>query len=180
MKNWFQIICCVMTATAISLFDLALASGTELPIRKSPRPVTTNSVPHVQIDVEVVPELKQALLRRVQEIPDVEVRETVISLPGTKGFWISDQLPLKRPEAIVGGREFAHVHPDGSLHAALNPVTAKAAIKAGWAVYHPWSSRRPGWEGFVMIYTPLTEDELNVVFQLVMDSYNYVTGRELD
>lgn len=126
-----------------------------------------------------MPELKAELLRRVSEIPDVEIRETVVSLPGAKGFWLADDLPLKRPHVIVGGREFAHVHPDGSLHASLDPETARQAVDAGWAVSHPWADRRPGWEGFVMIYTPVSPDELDVVFQLVLHSYDFVTGRSL-
>ena len=150
-----------------------------LPLRETPRPQTTNSVPHVQIGVQVVPALKEELLRRVAGIPGVDVRNTVISLPGAKGFWLSEELPLAHPEVIVGGREFAHVHPDGSLHASLEPAMARAAVKAGWATPHPWSSQRPGWEGFVMIYTPLSDSELDVVFGLVQSSYSYVTGRKL-
>ncbi len=155
------------------------ANGTEWPDRTAPRPLTTDGIPHMQMGVEPVPELSADLLRRVEALPDVEVRPTVVSLPGAQGFWLADGLPLERPEVIVGGREFAHVHPDGSLHASLDPVTAVAAIEAGWAVAHPWAKQRPGWEGFVMIYTPLSADELDVVFDLVLDSYNFVTGRDL-
>lgn len=115
----------------------ALSQATDFPERMTPRPETTKGVPHVQIGVEAVPTLTQELLRRVDAVPSVEIRETVISLPGAKGFWLSDDVTLKRPEVIVGGREFAHVHPDGSLHVSLNPVTARAAVDAGWAVPHP-------------------------------------------
>ncbi|MGI9502633.1 MAG: luciferase family protein [Geminicoccaceae bacterium] len=124
-----------------------------------------------------MPELTAELLRRVEDLPDVDVRDTVVSLPGAKGFWLADELPLKRPDVIVGGREFAHIHPDGSLHASLNPDTATVAIDTGWAVAHPWADQRPGWDGFVMIYTPQSADELEIVFELVLDSYNFVTGR---
>lgn len=109
----------------------ASADSKEWPIRTSPRPYTTNNVPHVQVGVEAVPELTVELLRRVEDIPDVEIRNTVVSLPGAKGFWLADDLPLKRPDVIVGGREFAHIHPDGSLHASLDPETAQAAIETG-------------------------------------------------
>jgi phospholipase/carboxylesterase len=157
----------------------ASADGKQWPIRTKPRPYTTDNVPHVQVGVEAVPELTAELLGRVEDIPDVEVRDTVVSLPGARGFWLADDLPLKRPDVIVGGREFAHIHPDGSLHASLDPETDRAAIETGWAIAHPWSDQRPGWEGFVMIYTPVSADELDVVFKLVLDSYNFVTGRAL-
>ena len=157
----------------------ATAQCENLPIRTTPRPATTTGVPHVQIDVVSQPDLAAALLSRVAELPDVEIRETVISLPGAKGFWLADDLELARPEAIVGGREFAHMHPDGSLHASLSPAMARAAVEAGWATPHPWADQRPGWEGFVLVYTPASDDELDVVFQLVSASYGFVTGRSL-
>lgn len=165
---------------ALSAAISVAAETTMLPKRTSPRPETTNGVPHIQIGVSPSPELTAELLRQVERLPDVEVRDTVVSLPGAKGFWLADELPLAHPEVIVGGREFAHVHPDGSLHASLNPEMARSAVEAGWAIPHPWSQQRPGWEGFVMIYTPTSDDELRVVFQLVLESYNFVTGSSLN
>lgn len=44
------------------------------------------------------------------------------------------------------------------------------------ATYHPRADQSPGWEGFVMIYTPGSNDELELVVQLVMQSYSFVTG----
>ena len=54
---------------------------------------------------------------------------------------------------------------------ALAPVS-------GWAVAHPWANQREGWEGFVMIFTPTNQEELNVVITLVEQSYSFVTGQE--
>jgi hypothetical protein len=153
------------------------AQGMDLPLRDTPRPQTTNGVPHVQIGVDAVPELSDELLRRVATFEGVELGATRVSLPGAVGFGLAADLPLARPEVIVGGREFAHVHPDGSLHASLSPETARAAVEAGWATPHPWSDQRAGWEGFVMIDTPVTDAELEVVFQLMKSSYAYVTGQ---
>ena len=153
------------------------ANSTDFPTRNSPIPKTTNGVPHVQIGVEVDPKIYAELLHRVSQIPNVDVRETIISLPGAKGFWIAENVQLARPDAIVRGREFAHVHPDGSLHASLPKDVASAAIRSGWAIHHPWADKRPGWEGFVMIYTPQSNDELDVVVHLVLQSYNFVTGK---
>ncbi len=172
----------LVTSIVVLLFagHQALAQNLDLPTRESARPQTTNSVPHVQIGVEANVELTAELLRRVAEIPDVVLGPTRVSLPGATGFQLKDDLKLARPEAIVGGREFAHLHPDGSLHASLHPRTAQSAINAGWAVLHPWSKRRKGWEGFVMIYTPQTNKELEVVFRLIQGSYTYVTGQPVN
>ena len=161
------------------VFDSARAEEVPLPDRVGPRPQTTQGVPHVQIGVSSVSEVDTELLRRVSTLPGVEVRPTVVSLPGAKGFWITERVELAHPEAIVGGREFAHLHPDGSLHASLAPERARNAVRAGWAIGHPWANQRPGWEGFVMLYTPQSMAELDAIFQLVVDSYNFVTGQNI-
>ena len=98
-----------------------------LPTRTSPIPMTTDRVPHVQIGVQPDPDMSSELLRRDSKIADVEIRDTVVSLPGAKGFWINEDVTLTRPDVIVGGREFAHMHPDGNLHASLSPELATQA-----------------------------------------------------
>ena len=112
----------------------------------------------------------------IRDQPQKEAHVEVLFENG-EGLHSSADCFLGHPEAIVGGREFAHVHPDGSLHASLHPETARAAVEAGWATPHPWSDKRAGWDAFVMIYTPVTAAELDVVFQLVQSSYAFVTGR---
>ena len=155
----------------------AFAELENLPNRETPRPVTTDGIPHIQIDVEAVPDISEELLRRVSKIAGVELRDTIVGRRGSSGFWLSDKIKMARPESIIRGREFAHCHPDGSLHASLPPNLAAKAVKAGWATPHPWATNKPGLEGFVMIYTPVTYDELEVVFQLVVESYKYVTEK---
>lgn len=157
----------------------ALAGHKYLPKRATPPPETSTRVPHVQLWVKAVPEVSAELLRRVAALPKVEIRPTVVSLPGAKGFWLLEELALSRPDVIVGGREFAHMHPDGSLHASLSPERAREAVKAGWAVRHPWADKRRGWEGFVLLFTPQSMEELDVTFQLIVDGYNFVTGKSV-
>lgn len=151
------------------------AENLNLPQRATQIPATTNGVPHIQIGVEPIPALTNELLSRVADMPGVDLRKTVISLPGAVGFWVADGVRIAHPEVIVGGREFAHMHPDGSLHASLDPDLARSAVAAGWATPHPWSQTRPGWEGFVMIYTPSTIEELDTVYRLVEASFAFVT-----
>jgi phospholipase/carboxylesterase len=172
----------LLISAAVSLLTVAApasAQNVTFPMRDGARPETTNGVPHVQIDVSPVPELSEEMLRQVAEFPGVVLGATRVSRPGAVGFQLTSDAPIAQPQAIVGGREFAHLHPDGSLHASLHPDTARAAIDAGWAVAHPWADQRAGWEGFVMIYTPITEAELDVVLQLVRGSYTYITGEAL-
>lgn len=169
-------------AAIVALLTLTSASWAQLldlPDRLTARPATTDGVPHVQIGVSADPVLSKALLERVARFPGVALGATRVSLPGAIGFQLDPSVELAQPNSIVGGREFAHLHPDGSLHASLEPDLARRAIAAGWAVEHPWSQRRAGWEGFVMIYTPSNQQELDVVYQLVRESFNFVTGQSL-
>jgi phospholipase/carboxylesterase len=106
-------------------------------------------------------------------------RPTVISVPGARAIWLDEDLPLAHPESIARGREFAHIHPDGSLHVSLSPERAQEAIEMGWAEPHPMAAYI-GNLGMVMLYTPLDMKELDVVFQLIVDSYNFVTGRTVN
>ena len=164
-------------ATLVASVASVWAQNAPLPDRDGPRPETTNGVPHIQLGIEPVPELTALMLNHVEKLTGVTLGATRVSLPGAVGFQLGNDVDLANPNAIVGGREFAHVHPDGSLHAALEPELARTAVKAGWATPHPWADQRPGWEGFVMIYTPTSQAELDVVLQLVRASYTYVTGR---
>jgi len=134
-------------------------------------------MPHAQIGVRPVPEVHAELFERCYSLPDVQNRPTVISVPGARALWLHEDLPLAYPEVIARGREFAHIHPDGSLHAALPPERAREAVEKGWAEPHPLAQYL-GNEGMVMLYTPLDMDELDVVFGLIVDSYNFVTGRK--
>ena len=164
-------------AALVALTTPALAQGIELPTRQTPIPETTDGVPHIQIGIEAVPELSDEMVRRVEAVEGIEIHPTIVSLPGALGFMISEDVELARPEAIVRGREFAHIHPDGSLHASLSPELAAQAVETGWAVMHPWADERENWDGFVMIFTPTNADELEVVLDLVEQSFAFVTGQ---
>lgn len=106
---------------------------------------------------------------------------TRISVPGARALWLREDLPLAHPELIVVGREFAHTRsdPDGSLHASLPPERARQAIDAGWAEPRPMAAYI-GNMGMVMLYTQRDMEEIQVIWQLIVDSYNFVTGRMVD
>ena len=95
-------------------------------------------------------------------------------------MWLLAGVPIVRPEAIVRGREFAHIHPDGSLHLPLPIERALEVVEKGWGKRHPWADRRDGWGGFVMLFTPQSMEELTITFQLIVESYNYVTGQHVE
>jgi len=150
-----------------------------LPHRLTPRPQTSKGMPHAQFGVMADPAVDRELRRRAYALPGVVDRPTVISVMGARALWLADDVDLLRPKSILRGREFAHIHPDGSLHATLPPQRAREAIEAGWAEPHPIAEQL-GMPGLVMLYTPRSMEELDVVVALVVDSYNFVTGRSID
>lgn len=150
----------------------------ELPKRSGSRPETTTGVPHIQIGVELVPDVHEELFRRVYSIPGIENRPSVVG--GWEGLWLTEEVTVSTPEAIIDGREFAHIHDDGSLHIFLERSRSNQAVGTCWAIFHPYAVQQlDGWDGFVMLYTPQSIEELNVTFQLIVDGYNYVTGKNL-
>ena len=186
------------------------SQGAMLPVRDGPRPFTTAGVPHIQVDVDPVPEVDETLRARAFALPGVENRPTVVSLPGGRGLWLVEEVTLAQPELILRGREFSHFHTDGSLHVPLPVGRACEAVgststrtgastfrcrsverlttrridtrrsEAGWAVFHPWVDREEVPDGLVMLFTPQSNEEAEVTLQLIVDSYNFITGREID
>lgn len=155
-----------------------MSTTAPLPHRSTPRPQTSKGMPHAQIGIVPDPAVDRELRRRAYALPGVVERPSIISVPGARALWLADDVELRRPESILRGREFAHIHPDGSLHATLSPERAQEAIVAGWAEPHPIAEQL-GMQGLVMLYTPRTLPELDVVITLVVDSYNFVTGRSV-
>lgn len=150
----------------------------ELPKRAGDPPQTTTGVPHIQINVTRNEEVYQEMVRRIYSIEGVEELPSVIG--SWRGISIVQSVEIMQPDAIIGGREFGHIHDDGSLHLFLEQSRSAEAIEACWAVLHPFAvQEREGWDGFVMLYTPLTMEELDWTFHLIVDGYNYVTGSNL-
>lgn len=159
-----------------SLANVATFTDTPLPERAGTRVQTSGKVPHVQLNIDTNPELYSELYRLAYQLPGLEERPTIVSLAGAKGMWLTDKVTVAHPKAIVSGREFAHIHTDGSLHAPLSYERALEVEQKGWGERHPWADTRDGWEGLVMLYSATNEDQLKVLMQLVTESYNYVTG----
>ena len=152
----------------------------ELPEREGPRRETTGNVPHQQIGAEPVPQVDAELRRRAFLLPGVEDRASTLSLPGARGLVLSDDVEILQPDVLGGGREFAHIHPDGSLHVWLPVELAQEVHDTKWGELHPWVGRDGFWDGVAMVYTPESLEELDITIRLIVDAYNFVTGASLD
>lgn len=150
----------------------------DLTFRRGPRPRTTPSNPHIQLDQQPSDDKpRQRLLDLLVELP-VIWRPTMISVPGAVALTLEPDMALGPQTAFMIGTEFAHLHPvpDYSLHVILPPEFAASAIEAGWAEQHPIARLGYISSGAVMIYAPRDEDEVTVVAGLVRTSYRYASG----
>lgn len=144
------------------------------PHRKGQRPVTGDWLPHLQIS-QLSPEHIKAKLAEwcYTQLPGVREMPTLISVPTSRALWLDERINAN-PAAFMpppGSREFAHLHADGSMHAALSQAAIDELQAKGWGEPHPLSHQT--W----MIYGPRDEAELEVTKQLVWDSYHFALGK---
>src|SRR5256885_2270410 len=94
-----------------------------IPKRTGPRPRTTPTNPHSQLDQTPPPEMYQELVKRLFALPFVVEQASGISVPGARALIVDPAKELGPRDSFMIGREFAHVHPpdDGSMHASLPP-----------------------------------------------------------
>jgi len=152
------------------------ARPSSLPARAGPRPRTTPTNPHTQLDQQPDdPRLVEELARRAFALPGVVERPSGISVPGARALTLAEGEPAGPPEAFLIDREFAHLHPapDHSLHAMLLPALVDAAVEAGWAELHPVARMGLIPATAVMLYAPRDDAELDVIEALVRASHAF-------
>lgn len=154
-----------------------LAEG--LPIRSGPRPTTTPTNPHTQLDQQPTDRSpRRRLEAALSRLPDVRWGPSRISVPGAVALLLDPQVAAGPPAAFLVPGEFAHLHPDPdhSLHLALPTALAEEAVQGGWAEQHPVARRGLIPPGSVMVYAPRDDAEADVVAALVHASWEYARG----
>jgi hypothetical protein len=135
-------------------------------------------MPNIQLDQFGSVEHHEALKARVYSLPDVEERQTIVSDPRARAMWLRDEVPTSGADAFLRGREFGHFHPwDRSMHVVLPPDVARAAVEAGWAEVHPAVPLLGLPENRLMVFGPRDDQELDVVYGLLVEAYSYAGGR---
>ncbi len=140
-----------------------------LPTRKGPRPRTTPTNPHTQLDQNPSKEMHQKLAKRLFELPAIVEEPSGISVPGSRALVVEPNRRVGPRDAFLINREFAHVHPpsDGSLHVALPPPIVEEVMDNGWAELHPVALRGFIPMNILMVFGPRDDEELEVVMKLV-------------
>jgi hypothetical protein len=142
-----------------------------LPDRRGPRPQTTPTNPHMQLDQLPPPRVLAGLTELLFKLPGVLEQPSAISVPGARALWLDLNDARGPREAFLVGREFAHVHPppEGSLHVALPPSHVPEAI-APVALL----GLIPG--NVVMLYAPRNDAEVALVLRLVRAALAFARG----
>lgn len=151
-----------------------------LPERRGPRPRTTPTNPHQQLDQQPDdPAIPAALAERAFALPDVEERPSAISVPGARALWLRAGVQPGPPDAFLIGREFAHLHPapDHSLHLMIPPELLDEVVGRGWGEPHPVARRGLIPHTAIMVYAPRDDAELETVYTLLLASYRFAGGR---
>ncbi|WP_127781813.1 luciferase family protein [Rhodococcus sp. X156] len=153
----------------------------EIPVRGGPRPATTSTNPHVQLDQNAPVGLQDQLRDHALSLPGVSRGESRVSVPGTVAFFLNDPAEPPALPDILGG-EWGHIHPhlDGSLHLHVPTALAERLIAAGWAEYHCLVA--PGFVPpiVIMLYGPRDEEELAVCAAIVEEAYLAAGGHTSD
>nr|WP_257957021.1 luciferase family protein [Nocardioides sp. B-3] len=118
------------------------------------------------------------MFERIARLDGISSGPSMISVPGARGFVAPAADGPDDAFLVTEVKEFAHLHPeqDGSLHLALPLDLAGDAIARGWAQSHMWAGVRLS-PGFLMVYGPRDEAELEVVAGIVEASYRYALGQ---
>jgi len=152
-----------------------------LPKRLSPRPCTRGIAPHRQITQKATRADFARLSAGLEALAAGsgsawEVGTSCFEKHGM-GLFSKSPAPLRRR----CGREICHAHPsDGSMHMTLHPADVRAVLEAGWGERHPIA--RGGWferfvpGGFVMVYAPRDQEEVETVLEIVRAAAWFVGG----
>lgn len=151
-----------------------------LPSRAGAPPDVTAAIPQHQQTQTAAGELQERLWARLAALPEVRTGPTKVGVDGTRALLL-DRGTAAGPDAafiLPDDGEFAHQHPDGSLHVVLPDAQAYDALAKGWAVAHPLAGLRLS-PGMVLVYGPRDPAEMDIVAGIVAASHRYaVRGNE--
>ncbi|KZT27655.1 hypothetical protein NEOLEDRAFT_1130708 [Neolentinus lepideus HHB14362 ss-1] len=157
-----------------------LAFLDRLPNRKGGRPqILPRPLPQRQNPEPIPPATKDrlmALMSKLQsEYPELLILKKSATEGGsTDAIYAKPDLSTLSNDADVLKLEIAHAHPqDSSLHLLLSPEDAAKVIRADWGERFPLHYVPDGW---IMVYAPRDDAELDVIEKIVRASVAYATG----
>ena len=152
-----------------------MAGDFTLPRRMGEHPQAGDKVPQLQETQKSPRDVYDKLAAwAFSALADVREEPTRISVPTTRALWLDDSAAIVHDDAFMpppGGREFAHLHADGSMHLHVDAAVAQEVYDKGWGRAHPLDPRS------CMAYAARDEGEIEVIKRVIIESYRYATGR---
>lgn len=162
--------------------DQFLGRGTagELPDRSGPRPTTQVQSGQSQLDQNGLAALVDRLVEATTGLDGVRLGPSGIGGPSARAGHLLPEVANGPAEAFIVGTEFGHLHNDGSgsLHMVLPTVRATEAVDAGWAEWHPTVTAHERPPNLVLVYGARSDDDLEVIWRLLQDSYSFARGTD--
>lgn len=151
-----------------------------LPAREGVRPRTGDALPHLQLSDKSPDSIRESLKTWVlAELPDVYEDDTRISVRTTRAWMLGEGVPVVHDDAFMppaGGREFAHVHLDGSMHLCVSESAIQEIVTKAWGEPHPLKDQGVN---EVLFYAPRNEAELEFARLAVREAYYHATRRSV-
>jgi hypothetical protein len=103
---------------------------------------------------------------------DIEGRGSAIFVALQRG-------PLKHESYKKAPREVIHLHEtDGSLHFILSAADARLLVQKGWGERHGLNGKVGFPRGYLMVYAPRNESELDVIRSIIKAAARYALDGE--
>ncbi|KAF2735327.1 hypothetical protein EJ04DRAFT_534346 [Polyplosphaeria fusca] len=176
----------------LSTSDLS-ASGpsyllSPLPPRRGPRPpVTRWTLPQRQLHrTPLPPSATDHLLTLCTTLassptwsPYIRTAPSVTEGGTGPALYVKPDVEGRNPVAQKIFYEIAHVHPsENSLHVYVSEADARMVVESGWGMRFPVQWLAP--KGWVMVWAPRDEGELEVVEGIVRAGVCFAVGRDVE
>lgn len=144
----------------------------ELFQRTGPRPLTSEGIPHQQLDQNPDPSVYALVEAGWADIPGTVQGPSGVSVPGASALFLPQCPACNDRYGFIHGREFAHLHParDGSFHMALAPDDLQCVLARGWGELHPWVPSGRVLPNVAMVFAPRDKREVQLVLEITAAS----------
>lgn len=120
--------------------ELMTTQTFEIPTRKGKAPQIGQVPPQLQYSDKSPRPIYEKLHKWMfNTFPKVRKEPTRISVPTSIAMWLDENENVGHIDAFMppsGGREFTHLHLDGSIHTVVDTKTEEEIIRKKWGVRH--------------------------------------------
>jgi len=146
-------------------------------VRANEKPATNPNPPHLQFNQHSPRHIYKKMADWMfNSFDKSREHETLISVPSSRAMWLDENIKNTPKDGFMPpprSREFAHLHNDGSIHVCLPPAVIRQVLIAKWGELHPYKHLGVN---EILVYAPQDENEMAVLKQVIIASYEYVTG----